>query len=356
MTSRLRLLAAATSLCLVPAAWAGGPSNLDACAGRSQASCHAPGVVDKPAITLSKGFLSAAEGQQVTTRATKMLEVALQAPLLHKPQGMSLHPSISVDAPPAHAAKHHPALVRSIVLARPIEVENKRSVQDKKTGAWKGRGEGPTLRLHWNDLGVFLASDALDLSKPAQFFSAPQKVGEVQGFPVYGVEGKEVLLISKRDALPWRPFSVESYYQMLIAQEQETHSVFQKQLPSAKGAERTELEKMNAERQARIDALKKELAQLSPAQRQSGACQSARPKRGDLTGLELTCASGSTPLMVANQDIFTRPSPKGSLQFLTITTTWGVLPKDDRMPNALGKVVRAALQDMDLKALQAMLD
>ena len=79
-------------------------------------------------------------------------------------------------------------------------------------------------------------------------------------------------------------------------------------------------------------------------------------KRDNPTGLDLTCAPGSSPLVVVNQDVFTRPAAKGSLQFLTLTTTWGVLPKDDRMPNALGRVVRAAVQDMDLKALQAMLD
>lgn len=355
MTLRLRLLAAAT-FCLGSAAWAGSPPNMDPCAGRSQASCQAPGVVDKPALTLGRGVFSAAEGKQVTTRVTKMLEVVLRAPPLHEPKGMSLHPTILVEAPPEHAAKHHPALVRTIVLARPIQLENKRSVQDKKTGAWKGTGEGPTLRLHVNDLGVFLSNDTLDLSRPAQFFSAPRKVGEVQGFPVYGVGGNEVLLLSKRDTLPWRPFSVESYIQMLISQEKETQALFRKQLSSTTGAEKAELEKANAERQARIDALKQELAQLSPAQRQAGACQSARRKRNNPTGLDLTCAPASTPLVVVNQDIFTRPAPKGSLQFLTITTTWGVLPKDDRMPNALGRVVRASLQDMDLKALQAMLD
>ncbi|HYO74110.1 MAG TPA: hypothetical protein VEU33_49370 [Archangium sp.] len=72
--------------------------------------------------------------------------------------------------------------------------------------------------------------------------------------------------------------------------------------------------------------------------------------------MDLTCAPGSTPLMVANQDIFTRPAPKSSLQLRTPTTTWGVLPKHDRMPNVLGRVLRASLQQMDLKALQAMLD
>jgi len=60
--------------------------------------------------------------------------------------------------------------------------------------------------------------------------------------------------------------------------------------------------------------------------------------------------------MVVNQDIFPRAAAKGSQRFLTLTTTWGVLPKDDRMPNALGRVMRASLQNMDLKALQAMLD
>lgn len=354
MKPRLRLLAAATFY-LGSAAWAGEPP-LDPCLGRSQASCQAPGWVGKPVITVNKGVFSAAEAQQVTTRVTKMLEVVLRAPRLHEPKGMSLSSDILVEAPPPHAAKHHPALVRASVLAQDVVLENKRSVQDKKTGTWKGTGEGPALRLHLNDLGAFLSNDTLDLSKPAQFFSAPRKVGEVQGFPVYGVGGKEVLLLSKRDTLPWRPFPVESYFQMLIAQEQETQAVFQKQRSSATGAEKAELDKVLAERQATIDALKGELAQLSPAQRQAGACLSAKRKRNNPTGLDLTCAPAADPLMVVNQDVFTRSAPKGSLQLLTISSTWGVLPKDDRMPNILGRIVRASLQDMDLEALQAMLD
>lgn len=355
MKPRVRLLAAAATFCLGTAAWAGSPPALDPCQGRSQASCQAPGLVAKPVLTVKKGVFSAAEAQQVTSRATKMLEVALRAPQL-QPKGISLTPDISVEGPPPHAAKHHPALVRVSVLAQHIVLEDKRSVQDKKTGAWKGTGEGPALRLHLNDLGVFLSNDTLDLSKPAQFFSAPRKVGEVQGFPVYGVGGNEVLLISKRDTLPWRPFPVESYFQMLIAQEQETQAVFQKQRSSATGAEKAELDKVLAERQAAIDALKGELAQLSPAQRQAGACLSAKRKRNNPTGLDLTCAPASDPLMVINQDVFNRSAPKGSLQLLTITTTWGVLPKEDRLPILLGRVVRASLQDMDLKALQEMLD
>ena len=194
MTPRLRLLAAAAVFSLGSAAWAGPPPAADPCAGRSQASCHAPGVVDKPAIKVARGGISAAEGQQLTDRAKKMLEVVMQAPLL-KPEGMGLPPTITVEGPPAHAVKHHPALVRITLLTQPIKLEDKSSSQDKKTGAWKGTGEGPILRLNANDLGVFLNNDTLDLSKPAQFFSAPRQVGEVQGFPVYAMGGNEVLMI-----------------------------------------------------------------------------------------------------------------------------------------------------------------
>jgi hypothetical protein len=358
MTPRLRLLATAAAFSLIPAAWAGPQPGADDCAGRSQASCTATGLVEKPKMTLSKGVLGAAEGQQVSARVTKLLDVVLQAPPFREPRGMSIHPSMAVSAPPDHAAKHHPAVVRGFVLALPINVENKRSVQDKKTGAWKGTGEGPTMKLHVNDLGVFLVSDPLDLSRPGQYFSEPRKVGEVQGFPVYDTGGKEVLLISKRDALPWRPFPVESYLKGLIAQEKESLAVFEQQLPTAPAAAKAQLEKALVEPRARVATLEKELAQLSPAQRQAGACQSTRgASRSNLTGLDLTCApASSTPLVMANQDVFPRSAPKGSFQLLTLTTTWGVLPKDDGVPNPLGRAMRTALQQMDLKALQALLD
>jgi hypothetical protein len=178
----------------------------------------------------------------------------------------------------------------------------------------------------------------------------------VQGFPVYGVGGKEVLLLSKREALPWRPFPVERYIQSLIAQEKETLALFDQQLAGAPAQAKAQLEKAGAEYRNRIAALEKELAQLSPAQRQAGACQSTRASRSNITGLDLTCSAASTPLVVANQDVFTRPAAKGSFQLLTLSTTWGVLPKDDGTPNPLGRAMRTALQQMDLKALHALLD
>jgi hypothetical protein len=354
MTSRLRLLAAAT-FCLVPAAWA-GQSDTDPCVGSTPASCQARGVVEKPHLDLSRKALSTAEGQQVGARVTKMLEVALKAPRLREPRGMSLHPSILVMDPPPHAAKHHPARVDASVLALPITVEDKRSVQDKKTGAWKGIGEGPELKLSFNDLGVFLSQTPLDFAKTEQFFSEPLKVGEVQGFPVYDSGSTEVVLIRKGDALPWRSLPVERYLQFHIAQEEKTLAVFQKQLSALQGAARAQVEKVNAERQARIDTWKKELAGLSPAQRQAGTCQRTQRKRGDLTGLELSCGPGTIRLVEANQELFNGTGSKGSLRLLAISTTWGVLPKEDRIPGVLGRILRASVQDMDLKTLQAMLD
>ncbi|RJG06666.1 hypothetical protein D3870_12180 [Noviherbaspirillum cavernae] len=354
MLSRLAPLAAVL-LALAPAAWAGQQLDTDPCAGRSQASCNALGVTDKPSIAWRNTF-SASEGQQVSARLTKMMEVILQAPELREPRGMSLHPSMSASPPPAHAEKQHPALIEAFLLAKFITVEDKHATQDKKTGAWKGTGEGPMLRMRFNDLGAFLSITPMDYAKPGQYYTEPPKVGEVGGFPVYKTAGPEVILIHKRDALPWRPVPVERYLQTLISDEETLHAGFQKQMASTQGAGKAELEKANADRQTRIDTMKQQLAQLSPAQRQAGACNAARRKRGDIIGLDFNCGPGSEPLVEPNQDYFTRSAPKGSLQVLAISTTWGVLPRNDRMPNVLGRKLRASLSEMDLKALQAMMD
>lgn len=354
MSPRLRLLAATAVFSLTPTAWASTPV-VDPCAGRTEASCRAPGLVEPPRITWSKGSVSAADGQKVGARVAKMLEVVQKAPLL-APKGMSLHPAVSVEGPPDHAAKHHPLVTQGTLLLLPIKLEDKRSVPDKKTGAWKGTGEGPMLRLHLNDLGVFLRGERLDFSKPEQFFPEPRQVGAVQGFPVYDMGDREVLLIRKGDALPWRPFPVEDFYQHLIAREEATLALFQKQLAALKGPAVEEVEKANATRRTRIDSLKQQLSQMPPAQRQAAACQSGRHQKGSLTGLDLECAPGSTRLVRANQDFFSPSAPKGSLQLLAVTTTWGVLHKEDRLPNTLGRVLRAALQEADLKSLQGLLD
>ncbi|MGH8808965.1 MAG: hypothetical protein ACREX0_13915, partial [Noviherbaspirillum sp.] len=51
----------------------------DPCAGRSQASCNALGLIEKPFISW-RNIFSATEGQQVNTRRTKALDVIFQAP------------------------------------------------------------------------------------------------------------------------------------------------------------------------------------------------------------------------------------------------------------------------------------
>lgn len=354
MSPRLRLLAATAVFSLVPTAWATLP-RVDPCAGRDDASCRAPGLVEAPRITWSKGSVSAADGQKVGARVAKMLEVIQKAPLL-APKGMSLHPAVSVEGPPENAAKHHPLLTQGTLLLLPIDLKDKRSVQDKKTGTWKGTGEGPMLRLHLNDLGVFLRGERLDFTRPGQFFPEPRQVGVLQGFPVYDMGDREVLLIRKGDALPWRPFPVEEYFQHLIAHEEATLALFQKQMAAITGPAAAEVQKANAERQGRIDSLKQQLAQLTPTQRQAGACQSMKRQKGSLTGLDLECAPGSTRVVRANQGFFNPSAPKASLQLLAVTTTWGVLPKEDRLPNTLGRVLRAALEEVELKALQGQLD
>lgn len=338
-----------------PASHAAQELDTNPCAGRSVASCNAPGMTGKPLVAWRNAF-TAAEGQEAGKRLSKMLDVVLQAPQLREPRGMSLHPSMVASLPPANAVKHHPALIEATVLTKMITVEDKRAKQDKATGAWMGTGEGPMLRMRFNDLGAFLSATPVDYATPAQYFYEPARIDEVGGFPVYRVDGKEVLLIHKRETLPWRPYSVERYVQARIAEEEKTHAVFARQPASASASEQAHVDRANAERRARIDAMKAQLSQLAPEQREAGACEAGRRRRGDALGLDLACGSGSMRLVEPNPDIFIRTAPRNSLQVLAISTTWGVLDKNDRMPNALGRTMRAALQDIDLKALQAMLD
>lgn len=348
-------LLAAVLAAQAPASHAVQELDTNPCAGRSQASCQALGMTTKPLVAW-RNALNAAEGRETDKRLSKMLELVLQAPQLREPRGMSLHPSMVASAPPANAVKHHPAVIEATVLAKLITVEDKRAKQDKTTGAWIGTGEGPMLRMRFNDLGAFLSATPVDYATPAQYFYEPARIGEVGGFPVYRVDGKEVLLIHKREALPWRPYSVERYVQARIADEEKTHAVFATQPASANASERAHVDRANAERKARIDAMKQQLSQLTQEQREAGACEAGKRRRGDALGLDLACGSGSTRLVEPNPDMFLRAAPRNALQVLSISTTWGVLDKNDRMPNALGRTMRAALQDIDLKAVQAMLD
>ena len=327
----------------------------DPCAFRSSASCEAPGLVAKPAVSW-RGAINPAEGRQLAARLDKMLALALQAPQYAGPRGISFHPTYMADRPPSQAAKHHPVIVELSLLAKFVKIEDKGARQDKATGRWIGVGEGPALRMRFNDLGWFMSATPVDYENPQQFFQAPIQRGEVHGFPVYGADGKEVVLIHKRGLLPWRPFSVERYLQYRMGEHEKANATFAAMLPTLAGKEKAEIEKHNGVRSAEIALMKAQLERMTPAERQAGACTAEKLKRGDVIGLDFNCAKGSRALVEPNPDIFVPGAPKTSLQVLAVSTTWGVLPQDDRVPNLLGRVMRAALQDTDLKALQEMLD
>jgi hypothetical protein len=351
----LGLLAAAALITASTGARASLEPTPDPCAFRSQASCDAPGFVSKPSIEW-RNVVNAREGQQLAARLDKVLAVAMQAPQYSGPRGISLHTSYLAGRAPMGAVKHHPVIVELSMLAKFVKIEDKGARQDKATGRWIGVGEGPALRMRFNDLGWFLSSTPVEYKDSQQFFQEPQKRGEVGGFPVYNADGKEVVLIHKRDVLPWRPFSVERYLQYRISEHEKTNATFAPMLPTLEGKEKAEIEKYNGIRSAEIQIMKDELARLTPEQRQAGACRAAKVKRGQVIDLDYNCGKGSTAFVEPNPDIFSPSAPKNSLQVLAVSSTWGVLPQDDRLPNLLGRVMRAALQDTDLKALQALLD
>lgn len=321
----------------------------DICAGRKAESCTAPGHVELPRLASAKNRLGAADSEMMARQARAALQVFTTVPTLAKPVGMAVQQWFLFEFLPEGAdAKTHPQVLSTTILVRAIDMSKPQTL-DRASGTWKGSGEGPALTVRFNDPGYFLSITPVNVADTTLHFSEPQKVGDVQGYPVYQTGHGEVLLISKNGRLPWRYFPVGRYLENQRRDEQATWDQF-----AAQNSNDADLARHQNARKTLIANIDAALAAMSDAEKQQPVCISERRRKAGELSIDQGCGAKTHRLVELDRDLYTGAG-RTDLRLAAVTSTWGVLPKDDRMPNALGRVLRQVIHEAELKQIEALL-
>ena len=160
----------------------------------------------------------------------------------------------------------------------------------------------------------------------------PNKVGEIQGFPLYRDEhGLETLILSRGHTPPLVPLTQEEF----IGKDPSNQC------------------------RVRLEHHKAALAALSPAERRAPAMylRNENPFDPDLAS---PGAAGSWPLVVVNPQWFDPALPRSAFQFIAVTFEYGAgFDPDNPKPDDVGSVESVRLSDMkrttDWKAVAALL-
>ncbi len=324
-------------------------AGIDICAGRNTASCSAPGHVDGPRLGSVKNRLGTADSERLARQAHAALQVFTSVPVLAKPVGMAVQQWFLFEFLPEGAdAQTHPQVLSTSILVRPLDI-SKANTLDRASGTWKGSGEGPALTVRFNDPAYFLSITPINVADPTLQFSEPQQVGNVQGYPVYQTGHGEVLLISKDGRLPWRYVPVGRYLENQRRDEQVTWEKF-----AALNSDDADLARHQNARKMLIANIDAALAAMSEAEKMQPVCVSERRRKAEDLSIDQRCGAKTHRLVELDRDLYNGAS-RTDLRIAAVSSTWGVLPKNDRMPNALGRVLRQVIHDADLKTIEALL-
>lgn len=284
-----------------------------ALADQSPASAAAKGRIAPLSVQVI-GALPPAEVKAFTAKAGAIVEKVLATPTLHQPRGFSITRSLTIDSPPSDQPQGQPFLGRATMIPQMIDLEA--GAKPDAAGAYMGRLEGPTFQIRFNTLAALYANDNGDrIDQPRDL---PLKMASIQGFPVFQVGIRQVILIAKPGRQPYRPMTKGEYLQWMA-----------KEIPD----------------DARLAEAQ---ATLTPQQRAAPACASSRLRElfGDCS------KSDAIPIVRLNPDYFDKGARKGAIQLVAISTPLG----GGHGHKVLEPKLKAAASELDLASIQAMLD
>lgn len=152
------------------------------------------------------GALPPAEVKAFTAKAGTIVDKVLATPTLHQPRGFSTTRSLTIDSPPSEQPQGQPFLGRVTMIP---QMTNWRPGPSRTRPAPIGRLEGPTFQIRFNNLAAIYPNDNGDrLDQPRDL---PLKMASIQGFPVFQVGIRQVILIAKPDRQPYAPMTKGQY-------------------------------------------------------------------------------------------------------------------------------------------------
>ena len=296
----------------------------------SAASLAAKGRIAPVSVQVTDPSLPPAARKAMTAKVEGLLGRALATPAFTDPHGFSLTRTVRIHAPQDALPRALPAVAQAIMIAQDIDLES--GAKPDANGAYMGRLEGPGFHIHVNNLFALYANYAG--GDPADLLYLPLRRGTVQGFPVFRVGVRDVVLVTKPGRQPWVNVTKGEYLEKQVADTRAS-------IAQVGGTPHPKM-------QATLDRQSAELAALSPQDRREPACASSRLRQtfGD-------CADPSATFLVrANADYFDKGAPKTAVQLVAISTP----AEGGHGHKRLEPVLRAAGAAIDYRAIQASLD
>jgi len=313
------LLAAAVTLAALPAH-----------AEQSAASAAAKGRVAPVSVQVTDPTLPAPARKAMTTKVEALMGRALATPPFNDRRGFSLTRTVRIHAPQDGMPKTHPAVAQAIMIAQEIDLES--GAKPDANGAYMGRLEGPGFHIHVNNLFALYANYAG--GDPADVQYLPLTQGTVQGFPVFRVGVRDVVLVTKPGREPWVHVTKGEYLRKLVAETRAS-------IAEVAGTPHPKM-------QQTLDQQTAALAALSPRDQAAPACASSRLRQffGD-------CAARDATFYVRpNLDYFDKGAPKTAVQLVAVSTS----AEGGHGHPRLEPKLRAAAAALDYRAIQAALD
>lgn len=296
-------------------------------------SARAPGRVGAASVHLRDSRIPQAQAQAMAAEVDGLLARLLATPALADPRGFAISRQVILVPPRTGMPDWHPTAAEAMLLARSVAING--GSQADASGAWSGVGEGPTLQLTVNDLGALYVWPEEGEDDRPKFFELTNAPDERDGFPVLHFRSRDHVVISRSGRRPYRHVSQQEVLERGI------------------GDSRKIVDELGDNAAPRLlDTLRgmeAELAALSPARRAEPACQDGSRRGGVLTA----CTKVGAHFVVAvDPEYFDPARPRTAIQLVTISA-----PSEGAQGHpTLSPVLRDALRQLDLRAIQAMLD
>lgn len=268
---------------------------------------------------------SPSEKTPLHLKAVRIRDMLLGSSALRDRRGFALGASVQVGPPGPLGRVPGPDVATGSILLRFINVSRSKP---NAQGEYPGDGEGPTLTYWINDfkgLGSPRASDGRNA------FTAPLDLRTEGGVTTYSRNGMGYTMLHKPGHAPFRPLTTERFYQLVIAEDQAN---------LAAGGDAIFMESTRKT----LEKTKAELAALTPKERAAQACESSsRPA---------PCNDRNARRLTELDPAFFTGKPKSSAQVITFSV------KEHPRGGVNKQLVplRTAFEELDLSAVQAMLD
>lgn len=295
----------------------------------------------------SRNLLPSEQAQLMKRKVESILQRLLQTPALSTPRGFSIDQHVHLDKV---ASSSGIIGAKSFLLVR--RVDPSASKRDPSSGALRGVGEGPVIKVHINDRDAVFGEYSKENESLGTTRESPVKMRVLHGFPVYERGNRDVVVIAKPGREPFIPVSKQRYLEGLLSLDLERAKFQREQLAAAQEPrERANLEKYLARSEAAISEKQALLNSLSAAERGEQACPSKKPKGSPFIDCN---EKGATHYLALNPDYFDASRPKTGIELITIEVT--TVGKNSVGDKALGTLTRQAVEQLDLSSLQNSLN